>query len=1326
MRDLSLPSLPLIGRPRWTPALFTGVCYLAGAMLGLAISRGTEGIAALWPANGILLSGLMLAAPGTRRPHVVLCCVASLFVNWWSGSSLIVSAVFTLANLATVATAYTLIRRWTSGIELFESANGVCRFLLATLVAVPLGATIAASAIAAGGGPFRAAWISWAASDLIGIVLIVSFSLTCARYRLARPYASASRSTFDIAVGLFAVLTTTLAIFSQTGLPVLFLPLAALVLATYRMGLLGAAAGTLVIALIGSTLTALGLGPIALINAGAALHILFFQGYLVTIYATCLPLALLLAERRRLSERLDESDRRHRRILDRSREVIFETDLEGRWIYLNPAWETLTGRTNEESIGRSFISTIHPADRDAAMARLASLLARDVDECRQELRYLTAGPDQTDRWASVRSHLLIDQSGNIVGTYGTLHDVTARRSAEQARLKSERLYQLLADNSNDMIVQFTMDGVRRYVSPASKNVLGYAPEELVDAAAAKEIHPDDRGTVIATCRTLLNGAVNPICTYRQRHKNGHYIWLEASYRLLHDTSSNKPTGFIASVRDVGRRRQAELDRSRSTAELQETNRLLTMAEAMGRVGHWRVDCASQSVFWSDVVCEIHGQPAGHAPAFATALAVYHPDDRADVELKVSDALENGTPYEFHARLLRPDRQVRHVIARGRAEQGPDGAVIGLFGVIQDVTEQAGIEALLRDREARFRLITEQAGDIISLHATDGAYRFISPAVRAVLGHDPDEMLGKTLEMFISEEDIPLLAPHRAQLHIEAPGAVTTLRFRMRHADGHHIWVEAAARLADYMGDTCTILVCRDISDQVVAEVELREARALAEAAARAKANFLANMSHEIRTPMNGVIGFTDLLLSSDLRADQRRQAELIADSGRAMMRLLNDILDLSKVEAGQMTVAEEPVDLPHALRACVTLVMPAAAQKHIALDYDFAENLPKMVVGDGLRLRQIVLNLLGNAVKFTEHGRVTLRASIQPGGTPSIVIEVEDTGIGIAPDRQAAVFEQFVQAETGTASKFGGTGLGLAISAQLARLMNGKLTLTSVLGEGTRFFLSLPLRTCEASASTPVSTSDGNVEDACAELRPGLRILVAEDHDVNQLLMRSMLERLGCDVDIAENGHVAVERVQHAVAVTRPYAMVLMDMQMPELDGIGAARRIRASGITATDLPIVALTANAYADDIAACLDAGMQAHLAKPMHLDGLQSALARWTDMRQPHAALNIKSRFSPKIEGRYRQRKAEIMAMLTDLLRADTYTDTEMLAAVDLHHKLAGTAAMFGDEVLGHEAQRFDVEAMTWDDDDRRAHVTQHVAAMRAAIEIDNPRNAVVGRN
>jgi signal transduction histidine kinase len=341
----------------------------------------------------------------------------------------------------------------------------------------------------------------------------------------------------------------------------------------------------------------------------------------------------------------------------------------------------------------------------------------------------------------------------------------------------------------------------------------------------------------------------------------------------------------------------------------------------------------------------------------------------------------------------------------------------------------------------------------------------------------------------------------------------------------------------------------DMAKREILEGQLKSARERAEEAAAAKSSFLANMSHEIRTPMNGVIGFTELLLASDLSVQQRRQAELIADSGRAMMRLLNDILDLSKIEAGQMRVIEETFDLRHALRACVRLVTPAVEQKGLNLTVEVSAALPTMICGDGLRLRQIILNLLGNAAKFTPCGSITQRARPMEsdGDSSTLCIEVEDTGIGIAPDRRAAIFETFVQAEASTASRFGGTGLGLPISARLAELMGGRLVLDDEIGGGSRFVLTLPLVPSAADGAAGLDKVTSKAPPITAPIplisRPAgaddpLRVLVAEDHDVNQLLISAMLQQLGCHAEVATNGAVAIDMINTPVtraSRTMPY-----------------------------------------------------------------------------------------------------------------------------------------------------------------------------------------------
>ena len=488
-------------------------------------------------------------------------------------------------------------------------------------------------------------------------------------------------------------------------------------------------------------------------------------------------------------------------------------------------------------------------------------------------------------------------------------------------------------------------------------------------------------------------------------------------------------------------------------------------------------------------------------------------------------------------------------------------------------------------EERLDRLFEASIDILTIISFRGYFKRANAALTSLLGYSEEEVCGRPAVEFVHPDDREAtMKGVMAQLF---EGSRQRIENRYIRKDG------SIVRLAWTMSPSGKDIlgVARDITAEHEAAEELRRAKEAAEAASQAKSEFLATMSHEIRTPLNGVIGTAELLRTTKLSPEQRESVETIHESGQLLLTLLNDILDLSRIEAGKLEIERRSFDLHHALQSAIELWAPAARAKGLKLECVLAADLPVNVEGDETRVRQIVSNLISNAVKFTARGSVTLSARCDGNG---VAIDVRDTGCGIDADVLPRLFQKFSQGDASVTRRHGGTGLGLAICRHLAELMGGSITVQSAAGTGSTFTVTLAL------AAVSKCTGVKPMANTIAASSTALHVLVAEDNAINRKLIEHMLEALGHKCDFAEDGEQAV-----AQAAARSYDAILMDVQMPVLDGISAAKRVRALPGPAAKTHIIAVTANAMSGDKEKYLAAGMDSYVSKPISMADLARAL-------------------------------------------------------------------------------------------------------------------------
>jgi PAS domain S-box-containing protein len=514
-----------------------------------------------------------------------------------------------------------------------------------------------------------------------------------------------------------------------------------------------------------------------------------------------------------------------------------------------------------------------------------------------------------------------------------------------------------------------------------------------------------------------------------------------------------------------------------------------------------------------------------------------------------------------------------------------------------MTEQRRTQEAIRRSEERFRALVENSSDGVMLMRADHTIEYASPSTRRVLGYEPAVLHGIPFFDIVHPEDRATVAEYwrDAASH---PGKPVIGVARVKHADGGWRYVEGLG-MSRFHEPAVSALVLnyRDVTFRTQQEAELHAAKDAAESSNRAKTEFLANVSHEIRTPMNGILGMTHLALEAKSATEQREYLELVKTSGQALLVLINDILDLSKIEAGKLELEHIAFDLAPLVNDVVKSMAWRASEKGLTLSATIAEAVPAIVAGDPTRLRQVLVNLLGNALKFTERGSVSLHVSAVEASSDHALLQfsVTDTGIGIPEDKQQIIFEKFTQADGSTSRKYGGSGLGLSICQHVVQLMGGRMWIDSSHGAGSTFHFTVHLGRAQGVETMPPLTT-------APEVKRRLSVLLAEDNPVNRLLAVRLLERMGHRVATANHGREAVERLER-----ESFDVVLMDVQMPELNGFEATAVIREREHGASRHQfIAAMTAHALKGDRERCLEAGMDSYLSKPIDREALSAVLA------------------------------------------------------------------------------------------------------------------------
>ncbi|NJJ40320.1 PAS domain S-box protein [Paenibacillus apii] len=845
-----------------------------------------------------------------------------------------------------------------------------------------------------------------------------------------------------------------------------------------------------------------------------------------------------------------------------------------------------------------FLSRMEPGDRE----RFLEVLCQSVEDGISGQMVIRIMNGDNLKYIDCHWEAVKDENGRMLSVSGIMQDVTEHHQMEEKLRVSERNYRLISENSLDFISRNAVDGYATYLYASSicLPMYGYTPEEMTGTRGIDYIHPDDVDKVKHYLEECTRGKENLPILFRFLCKDGTYMWTETTIRLVY-SEERQAFEIIAVSRDARERKQYEMrleeSQNRYKSLFEYNPSAISAMDLLGRTLSVNSSMEYLTGYsYSDLLMSFFTE-------------VIDTDELEYVSERFRRAA-GGIAQTFESRIVHRDGH----IVEASVILVPilvDGVVVGVFSITSDITEHKRHLRQIEKLSYEHALILNSVSEGIFGIDMEGKTIFINPAAANMLGYGPGEWAGRSHEGPIQ------LTRLSGEYAGEQTSLIQTLSEIGMYDEREGVFwrQDGSSFLAKYRMTPLydngerkgTVVVFRDITE----EKEIRRAKESAEQADRAKSEFLAIMSHELRTPMNGIIGMTDLLKDTELDEEQRGYAEIISQSGESLLHILNEVLDFSKIEAGMMTLELKEVDLRNVLQGVRDLFYPKVADKKLHLSYSIDPELPETLITDEARLRQILVNLVGNAVKFTERGKISIDAKLGAALDYSRIIvqfTVTDTGIGIPEDRQGLLFQSFTQLHPSINRKYGGTGLGLAISKKLSELLGGTIGVDSREGEGSSFYFTVEaLLPGGAPASGAGKSEDKKAGKhlAANSIAGGqygpLSILVAEDHPVNRHLLGTYLRKRGYLADIVEDGEQAVRAVQ-----LKDYDLVFMDIQMPVMDGLEAAALIREKH--GSRPAIVAVTAFARKEDREMCMKAGMQDFISKPIHSDELDRVLKQW----------------------------------------------------------------------------------------------------------------------